>query len=86
MRLLNMLNKGALKFVNNRILLASLDNLNRCWKKNKNRLDSFIKKKNLVYIVKLSISYHKNFFNIFIYFKEFIIEEFHIMLIHCYFN
>jgi len=45
MRLLNMLNKGALKFINNQILLASLDNLNRCLKKNKNRLDSFIKKK-----------------------------------------
>ena len=66
MRLLNMLNKGALKFVNNQILLASLDNLNRCWKKNKNRLDSFIKK-NLVYIVKLSISYHKKFFSIFLF-------------------
>lgn len=65
MRLLNMLNKGALKFVNNQILLASLDNLNRCWKKNKNRLDSFIKKKKLVYIVKLSISYHKKFFQYF---------------------
>ena len=65
MRLLNMLNKGALKFVNNQILLASLDNLNRCWKKNKNRLDSFKKKKNLVYIIKLSISYYKKFFQYF---------------------